>query len=130
MADLLSCRGVLPHDFSVDQIVVNVYTSASSYLLAHKDACHLFDDGIYSVRLFNPRILAFAPSKHMRMNTDRGVVRALQSRGSVTAMTDFAKEEIQHCVPPMQIENRRDYFSASVVFRMANKRAIKSALTE
>jgi len=130
MADLLSCRGVLPPDFSVDQIVVNVYTSAKSYLLAHRDACHLFDGGIFSVRLFNPRILAFAPSKHMRMNTDRGVVRALQSRGSVTAMTDFAKEEIQHCVPPMHIENRRDYFSASVVFRMANKRAIKNALTE
>jgi hypothetical protein len=129
MADLLSCRGVLPDDFTVDQIVVNVYMNASSFLLAHKDACHLFDDGIYSVRLFNPRILAFAPDKHMRMNTDRGVVRALQSRGSVTAMTEFAKEDIQHCVPPVPSVSR-EYFSASVMFRMANKNAIKRAVKE
>ena len=128
MSDALILRGVLPSGFSVDQIVVNVYDNARSYLLAHKDACHLFDKGIYSVRLFNPRIVDFAPDGYMRMNTDRGVVRVLQSRGSVTAMTGFAKESVQHCVPPMTHIPDCEYFSASVMFRMANRKAIKRAV--
>ena len=112
LACKLQARGLFPSGFIPNQYVLNVYERASSYLLAHKDASHLFDGPIFTVRLFRPRVLAFAPDGHMCMNLDRGVVNVPQSIGSVTKMSGFAKESLQHCVPRVEIDDAQKSFSA------------------
>ena len=127
LAKTLQKRGVFAPDFVPNQYVLNIYGRAGAYLMAHKDALHLFEGPIYGVRLFNPRILSFAPDGHMRINVDRGMIDVMQSVGSVTSMDGFAKEDVQHSIPRLSGVDP-DYFSCSVIFRMAKRDAVRSAI--
>ena len=54
------------------------------------------------MRLFNPRILAFAPSKYMRMNTDREYTARLGFE-----YDDDDREIWEYVVDPLTLVQRR-----------------------
>ncbi|XP_012676483.2 RNA demethylase ALKBH5 [Clupea harengus] len=99
-------RGLLPEGF-VNSAVINDYQPGGC-IVSHVDPIHIFERPIVSVSLFSDSALCFGCKFQFKpIRVSEPVLYLPVLRGSVTVLSDYAADEITHCIRPQDIKERR-----------------------
>ncbi|XP_018566363.1 RNA demethylase ALKBH5-like [Anoplophora glabripennis] len=97
---------VIPENF-VNSIAINDYQPGGC-IVSHIDPPHIFDRPIVSLSLFSDSALCFGCKFYFKpIRCSKPVLKLDLPRGVVTTLSDFAANEITHCVRPQDVQSRR-----------------------
>uniref|UniRef100_A0A8C4SJC9 RNA demethylase ALKBH5 n=1 Tax=Erpetoichthys calabaricus TaxID=27687 RepID=A0A8C4SJC9_ERPCA len=109
---------VIPKGF-VNSAVINDYQPGGC-IVSHVDPIHIFERPIVSVSFFSDSALCFGCKFQFKpIRVSEPVFFLPVRRGSVTMLSDYAADEITHCIRPQDIKERR----AVIILRKTRKDA-------
>ncbi|XP_067859193.1 RNA demethylase ALKBH5 [Heptranchias perlo] len=97
---------IIPEGF-VNSAVINDYQPGGC-IVSHVDPIHIFERPIVSVSFFSDSALCFGCKFQFKpIRVSEPVYFLPVRRGSVTVLSDYAADEITHCIRPQDIRERR-----------------------
>ncbi|XP_043567560.1 RNA demethylase ALKBH5 [Chiloscyllium plagiosum] len=97
---------IIPEGF-VNSAVINDYQPGGC-IVSHVDPIHIFERPIVSVSFFSDSALCFGCKFQFKpIRVSEPVYYLPVRRGSVTVLSDYAADEITHCIRPQDIRERR-----------------------
>ncbi|XP_033106627.1 RNA demethylase ALKBH5-like [Anneissia japonica] len=94
-------------DGFVNSAVINDYKPGGC-IVSHVDPIHIFDRPIVSVSFLSDSALSFGCKFSFRpIRVTKPIVCVPMSRGCVTILSDYAADQVTHCIRPQDVRARR-----------------------